>query len=333
MSSINTISIDKLARLIGTPECPVIVDVRTDEDFAADPRLIPGSVRRAACRPLRSGRRSSPAAPPSSSARRARSSARASPPGCAMQGVPAEALEGGFAALGGGRPAAWCRADKLPPRDAPGPHGLGDARAPEDRPHRLPLADPPLRRSECGVPVRRARPRSRRWPSASAPRRSTSRARSSGATAARSCTFDVMVEEFGLATAPLLAPCHDRARRRHGPARPRAGGARPARRLARPVAHVCRRPRAARGRAWRSTTPSTAGAATPPRRPTTGRRTKPRTQLMRGATRMSARRPPRRTRQHASSRPAARRLARRGLPGLAAGRRAVASAARPGRSR
>ena len=39
MSSINTISIDKLARLIGTPKCPVIVDVRTDEDFDNDPRL------------------------------------------------------------------------------------------------------------------------------------------------------------------------------------------------------------------------------------------------------------------------------------------------------
>src|SRR5215212_2579948 len=46
MSSINTISVDKLARRIGTPKCPVIVDVRTDEDFALDPRLIPGSVRR-----------------------------------------------------------------------------------------------------------------------------------------------------------------------------------------------------------------------------------------------------------------------------------------------
>jgi rhodanese-related sulfurtransferase len=46
MSSINTISIDKLARLIGTPKCPVIVDVRTDDDYAGDPRLIPGSVRR-----------------------------------------------------------------------------------------------------------------------------------------------------------------------------------------------------------------------------------------------------------------------------------------------
>src|SRR4029078_9190207 len=46
MTSPNTISIDKLARLIGLPKCPMLVDVRTDEDFAADARLIPGSVRR-----------------------------------------------------------------------------------------------------------------------------------------------------------------------------------------------------------------------------------------------------------------------------------------------
>ncbi len=46
MSSFNTISSDKLARLIGTPKCPVLIDVRTPDDFAADPRLIPGSQRR-----------------------------------------------------------------------------------------------------------------------------------------------------------------------------------------------------------------------------------------------------------------------------------------------
>jgi rhodanese-related sulfurtransferase len=46
MSSINQISADKLVRLIGTPRCPTILDVRSDEDFGADPRLAPGSVRR-----------------------------------------------------------------------------------------------------------------------------------------------------------------------------------------------------------------------------------------------------------------------------------------------
>ena len=63
------------------------------------------------------------------------------------------------------------------------------------------------------------------------------------------CTFDVMVEEFGLATEPLLRLAAivrgaDTAR-----LRARAAGGRPARGLARPLAHVCRRPRAARSRA------------------------------------------------------------------------------------
>lgn len=46
MSSVNSISAQNLARLLGTPKSPLIIDVRTEEDFASDPRLIPGSLRR-----------------------------------------------------------------------------------------------------------------------------------------------------------------------------------------------------------------------------------------------------------------------------------------------
>ncbi|MDP9137100.1 MAG: sulfurtransferase/chromate resistance protein [Pseudomonadota bacterium] len=46
MSSPNTISVDKLHRLIGLPKCPHLIDVRTAEDFEAAPSLIPGAVRR-----------------------------------------------------------------------------------------------------------------------------------------------------------------------------------------------------------------------------------------------------------------------------------------------
>jgi rhodanese-related sulfurtransferase len=46
MSSYTTISPEKLSRLIGTAHMPALIDVRTDEDFAADPRLIPGAIRR-----------------------------------------------------------------------------------------------------------------------------------------------------------------------------------------------------------------------------------------------------------------------------------------------
>jgi len=46
MPAINSISPDKLLKLIGTPGGPAIIDVRTAEDFAADPRLVPGAIRR-----------------------------------------------------------------------------------------------------------------------------------------------------------------------------------------------------------------------------------------------------------------------------------------------
>ncbi|MGY4472830.1 hypothetical protein [Bradyrhizobium sp. USDA 3364] len=46
MSSYTSISSDKLSPLIGTASVPALIDVRIDEDCTADPRLIPGAVRR-----------------------------------------------------------------------------------------------------------------------------------------------------------------------------------------------------------------------------------------------------------------------------------------------
>ncbi|MCZ8375830.1 MAG: sulfurtransferase/chromate resistance protein [Beijerinckiaceae bacterium] len=40
------ITVPQLARLVGTPDAPIIIDVRIEEDFATDPHLIPGSSRR-----------------------------------------------------------------------------------------------------------------------------------------------------------------------------------------------------------------------------------------------------------------------------------------------
>lgn len=40
------ISTTQLLRLIGLPACPVLIDVRTDEDVATDPRILPASRRR-----------------------------------------------------------------------------------------------------------------------------------------------------------------------------------------------------------------------------------------------------------------------------------------------
>ncbi|WP_099868085.1 chromate resistance protein ChrB domain-containing protein [Pararhizobium haloflavum] len=46
MSSTKAISVDKLARLVGTPKCPTLIDLRTEADFEEDQRLIPSARRR-----------------------------------------------------------------------------------------------------------------------------------------------------------------------------------------------------------------------------------------------------------------------------------------------
>ncbi len=46
MAVSNSISIQNLWNSIGSPTCPVLIDGRTDEDFNADPRLIPSAIRR-----------------------------------------------------------------------------------------------------------------------------------------------------------------------------------------------------------------------------------------------------------------------------------------------
>ena len=46
MTSPTEITASQLARLIGLPTSPSIIDVRDDDDFAGDPRYIPGSYRR-----------------------------------------------------------------------------------------------------------------------------------------------------------------------------------------------------------------------------------------------------------------------------------------------
>ena len=45
MPAPNEITVPQLLRLIGTPNCPAIVDIPIDPDFDADPYLIPGSFR------------------------------------------------------------------------------------------------------------------------------------------------------------------------------------------------------------------------------------------------------------------------------------------------
>jgi rhodanese-related sulfurtransferase len=46
MPSPDTITVPQLLRFVGLPDAPVLLDVRTEEDSAADPRSLPGAVRR-----------------------------------------------------------------------------------------------------------------------------------------------------------------------------------------------------------------------------------------------------------------------------------------------
>src|SRR5215213_7932031 len=46
MPTPNTISVEKLLRLVGTPKCPTLIDVRLETRFESDPRLIPSSRHR-----------------------------------------------------------------------------------------------------------------------------------------------------------------------------------------------------------------------------------------------------------------------------------------------
>src|SRR5690348_2163249 len=46
MATPETITVAQLARLVGTPEAPVVVDVRIDTDHSTDPRMLPASIRR-----------------------------------------------------------------------------------------------------------------------------------------------------------------------------------------------------------------------------------------------------------------------------------------------
>ena len=46
MPAATLITVPQLSRLVGVANAPAIVDVRLDEDYRADPRLLPGSLRR-----------------------------------------------------------------------------------------------------------------------------------------------------------------------------------------------------------------------------------------------------------------------------------------------
>jgi rhodanese-related sulfurtransferase len=201
MSSFNSISVDKLSRLIGTPKCPALIDVQTDEDFSADPRLIPGAVRQpfAAVSAWADEFTGRPAVVICQKGLKLSHGVAAF---LRHAGIPSESLEGG--AL------AWAQAGlpmvpeaKLPPRD------------PQGRTVWVTRSRPKIDRIACPWLIRRfVDPRA---VFLFVPTSEVGGVASRfGATPfdiegegvfwshrGEFCTFDTMVEEFGLATEPL----------------------------------------------------------------------------------------------------------------------------------
>ena len=134
MAAPNTISIEKLVRLIGTPKCPILADVRPPNVFEVDPHLIPSSFH---CgfdeiadeMKDRIGERGEQSA--IVICQNGTSLSQGAAALLRDQGVPAEVLEGGLG--------AWKQATlplipfaKLPTVDFSGKDCLGDPRSPKD---------------------------------------------------------------------------------------------------------------------------------------------------------------------------------------------------------
>ncbi|WP_027548386.1 chromate resistance protein ChrB domain-containing protein [Bradyrhizobium sp. WSM2254] len=200
MSTFTTISSDKLARLIGTANAPALIDVRTEEDFAADRRLIPGSIKLSHDKVQDwggdfAGRRAIV------SCLRGEKLAQGTAAWLRQFGAQAETLEGGFE---GWKAAKLPLLDtrKLPPRDAKG------------RTVWVTRARPKVDRIACPWLIRRFVD-----PNAVflyvAPSEVVAVGERFGAAPfdienvfwshrGELCTFDVMIEEFGIAMPALL---------------------------------------------------------------------------------------------------------------------------------
>ena len=118
MATPDAITVTQLTRLIGTPDAPLILDVRTDQDNAADPRLLPASIRRdhrtvAAWAGAHTGQSIAV------TCQRGGKLSQGTAAWLRHMGARAEYLEGGFEAWAGAK-AMLTRPDHIPPRDAQG---------------------------------------------------------------------------------------------------------------------------------------------------------------------------------------------------------------------
>ncbi|MBM3528983.1 MAG: sulfurtransferase [Alphaproteobacteria bacterium] len=118
MPSPTEITVSQLSRLVGLPQCPTIVDVRTDQDFEADPRLLPGAIRRPALDPAQWAQ-SLAAKPAVVVCQRGAKLSQGAAAWLRHAGIATETLEGGFEAWKADKQ-PLVRTEKLPKRDAQG---------------------------------------------------------------------------------------------------------------------------------------------------------------------------------------------------------------------
>jgi rhodanese-related sulfurtransferase len=195
-----SISPDKLSKLIGTAHTPALIDVRLEEDFEADPHLIPGATRRSHLNTPEWASQFS-ARPVIVICNRGQKLSEGTAAWLRHSGVAAEILEGGFV--------GWQQA-KLPTV----PYAKMPARDGRGRTLWVTRSRPKIDRIACPWLIRRFVD-----PSAVflfvAPSEVEAVGERFNATPfdienvfwshrGELCTFDVMVQEFGLATPPLL---------------------------------------------------------------------------------------------------------------------------------
>ncbi|UVK55155.1 chromate resistance protein [Mesorhizobium sp. AR02] len=118
MPSTTAITVSQLSRLVGLPGAPAIVDVRIDEDFDADPRLLPAASRRdfktvSTWAPDFAGK------PVVVVCQKGRKLSQGVAAWLRHEGIPAETLEGGFEAWRDAN-GLLVRTEKLPPCDEKG---------------------------------------------------------------------------------------------------------------------------------------------------------------------------------------------------------------------
>lgn len=200
MPSVTTITVSQLSRLIGLPHTPTIVDVRIDDDYQTDPRLLPGSFRRdyRAVEQWASQYHGQSVIVVCQKGQKLSEGVAA---WLRHHGTEAQSLEGGFEAW---RNAGelMVRTDKLPGRDGQG------------RTVWVTRARPKVDRIACPWLIRRFVDPNAVFLFVSPPE-VTAVAERFKATPfdiegvywshrGETCTFDTMIEEFGLASGPLL---------------------------------------------------------------------------------------------------------------------------------